>query len=527
MATTREQAESHAYDNKRQATSLIRGTDEALRDPRRRLNRSLAGGVAVGVLVMAGFGIAGWLGGGKGPKLPGEGAVVVSGSGDRYVMSEGVLHPALNLSSALLVGGGKRTEVRSDALGGVRRGLPVGIPSAPDALPAKGALSDDAWTVCTVPGEESGETARTHVYVAVPDAASSAGAGAGSGSSRSATVLARAPGGTLWLLTDGRRFALTEPVRDALGLQRAEQVPLSDAFLATVPEGPAIKAPARAGGGDGGGRPKARLPVEAAVGDLVNSDLRGVNPQFYQVREDGLVSVSELVYALLLTTGATEHRMTPAQAAEAPRSGAKAPGDRAWPERLPEADRRDRGRPVCVSTPPGSAPGDAPWEATVHLPERMPEPEGVRAVSASGGRGFGKVDALYVPPGKGAVVRATASAGSGGTYTLVTDSGTAYPFASGEAVTRLAYEAKKAPSVPKGFVALLPSGPVLDPRAAAREHRGATARQAGSGGQDGRDEKSEQAGEDEQSGQDEKNEKNEKNQQDDKDAKDDKKGDAR
>lgn len=33
MATTRELAEAHAYGNRRQQTSLLRGTDEALRDP--------------------------------------------------------------------------------------------------------------------------------------------------------------------------------------------------------------------------------------------------------------------------------------------------------------------------------------------------------------------------------------------------------------------------------------------------------------------------------------------------------------
>ncbi|WP_019546812.1 type VII secretion protein EccB [Streptomyces sulphureus] len=468
MATTREKAEAHSYDNRRQVTSLLRGSDEAIRDPRRRLNRSLAGGVALGVLVMAGFGVAGWLGGGSGPELPADGAVVVSGSGDRYVVSDGVLHPALNLSSALLVGGGKRTEVRSDALEGVRRGLPVGIPSAPDVLPGNSQLSEEDWTVCTVPGGDPAENPRTHLYLAVPEAAPRAGGGPAA----SATVLASAPNGALWLLTDGRRYALTKPVRDVLGLQRAEHLPLPDAVLATVPEGPAIKAPEALPGE--GGAPEVGLPGKARVGDLANSDLGGVNPQYYQVRSDGLTAVSELVYTLLRTTGATEHRLTPAQAASAPRSTARAPGDRSWPERLPEVDRRDRGRPVCVSAPPGSAPGDAPWEATVHLPKRMPEPDAAEPVSASGS-GFGSLDALYAPPGASAVVRATASAGSGGTYTLVTETGTAYPFSSREAVERLEYKPDEAPSVPKGFVALLPAGPVLDPQAASRQHAGRTA----------------------------------------------------
>ncbi|OEU96380.1 type VII secretion protein EccB [Streptomyces oceani] len=470
MATTREQAESHGYDSRRQATSLIRGTDEALHDPRRRLNRALGGGVAIGVLVMAGFGIAGWLGGGSGPELPGEGAVVVSGSGDRYVVSDGVLHPALNLSSALLVGGGKRTEVRSDVLDGVRRGLPVGIPAAPDSLPGKDDLSSEDWTVCAIPEGEEGGRARTHLYVALDQAGPAPGTGTREKEPSSVTVLARSPDDELWLLADKRRYRISEQVRDALGLRRSQEVPLSGDVLATVPEGPAIRVPETAEKS----QPVSGLPVEAGTGDLAHSDLDGVNPQYYQIRQDGLVPVSELVYTLLQAAGATEHELTPAQAAGAPRSQRSAPGDPAWPQQLPEAVEPGREQPVCVTTPPGSTPGDTPWEATVHLPERMPDPTDVTPVASVEGTTPGPLDKLYVPSGQGAVVRAAASAGSGGTYTLVTDSGMAYPFSSGKAVERLRYEPDDALSVPKGFVALLPSGPVLDPQSAAKEYRGGT-----------------------------------------------------
>src|SRR5918998_6944580 len=151
MATTREQAEAYNYEGRRQATTLMTGEDEARRDPRRRINRVTAAGVLVGVLVMAGFGIAGFLGAGRGPGLPESGGVLVSGTGDRYVVLEGRLHPALNLASALLVGGGSLTQVRAGVLDTLPRGLPVGIPDAPDALPQPDRLSDAPWTVCAVP----------------------------------------------------------------------------------------------------------------------------------------------------------------------------------------------------------------------------------------------------------------------------------------------------------------------------------------------------------------------------------------
>ena len=81
MPTTKEQAEAYNYEGRRQATSLMTGHDEARNDPRRRINRVTVGGVLIAILLMAGFGLAGFLGAGRGPALPQSGAVLVAGSG--------------------------------------------------------------------------------------------------------------------------------------------------------------------------------------------------------------------------------------------------------------------------------------------------------------------------------------------------------------------------------------------------------------------------------------------------------------
>lgn len=462
MATTRERADAYAYDSRRRSTSLFRGADEAYRDPRRRLNRSTAGGVALAILLMAGFGIAGWLGGGRGPALPSAGAVVVGTGGDSYVVSDGVVHPALNLSSALLVGGGRLTTVRQATLDAAPRGLPVGIPGAPDALPGADDLLDADWTLCVTPAETSGPPTRTALYVSVPGVAPGHGEGG-------ATLLAQADDGGLWLLTEGRRYSLTETVRELLGLQGVRPTPLPLEVLATVPEGPAITVPEL---DDTGQRPDADLPFPAEVGDLAHTTTGGATPQYYLVRADGLVSVSPLTYALLAATAGADHELDATQAATAPRSTQPPPGNEAWPGRLPQARQPDRDQPVCVSTPPGSEPGDAPWRATVHLPDTMPKPAGLTPVTATDGTKLGTLDAVYVPPGAGCLVLATTSGGTGGTHTLVTDAGTAYPFASAEAVRRLRYDPGAALSMPRAFVDLLPRGPNLDPSAAARELTG-------------------------------------------------------
>ncbi|MFB4193461.1 type VII secretion protein EccB [Streptomyces carpaticus] len=460
MATTREQAEAYAYDNRRRTTSLFRGTDEARTDPRRRLNRALGSGVAVGVLIMAGFGIAGMLGAGRGPGLPATGAVVAGGSGDRYVVSDGTVHPALNLASALLAGGGEVTTVRQSVLDAAPRGLPVGIPGAPDALPSADALVEDLWTLCAVPAENGGDPARTALYVSVPEAAATG--------EDPATVLAEDEDGALWLLTEGRRYALEQGIRDLLSLTR-DPVQLPLRIIATLPEGPEITIPEPGSGT--GDTPGAELPFPAAVGDLAHTAPGGGSPQFFLVRPDGLVSLPELVHTLLGAHATTDHTVSATEAARAPRSAESAPGDRSWPEARPVATDPGRNQPVCVSTPPGGQPGDAPWQATVHLPATLPEPGGLTPVRSGDGR-LGALDEIWVPAGSGAVVRATTSAGAGGTYTLVTDGGLAYPFASPEAVERLRYAPGAAPTVPASFVGLLPAGPVLDPLAAVVEQKG-------------------------------------------------------
>ncbi|ARQ69500.1 type VII secretion protein EccB [Streptomyces marincola] len=493
MATTREQAEAYAYENRRRTTSLLRGADEARFDPRRRLNRALGGGVAIGILIMAGFGIAGWLGGGRGPALPGTGAVVVGDSGDRYVVNNGVVHPALNLASALLVGGGELTEVRQATLDEAPRGLPVGIPGAPDALPDAGALVTEDWTLCATPSETGGSPTRTALYLSVPDVAPGGDAEGG------ATVLVEAAEGGLWLLTEGRRHAVEPGIRDLLGLQSVTAVQLPTEFIATVPEGPAITIPEPGAGS--GSVPSAQLPFAAVVGDLAHTQEGGAGRQFYLVRPDGLVSVPELVHTLL-SAEATDHEISASDAARAPRSDESAPGDPAWPDTLPSAEEPGRNQPVCVSSPPGGQPGDAPWQATVHLPRTLPEPEGLTPVTPVDGARLGLLDEIWMPAGSGALVRATASGGTGGTYVLVTDSGTAYPFASPEAVERLRYAPDEALSVPQSFVGLLPTGPVLDPQAAAREQRGAgdTAGAAQDAGDAGDSEEAGNAGDTEDAG---------------------------
>jgi ESX secretion system ATPase EccB len=287
MATTREQADVYTYANRRMSTSLLRGTDEARLDQRRRVNRSLGGGVAVGILIMAGFGIAGWLGGGNGPDLPTSGAVVVGDSGDPYVIVDGVAHRALNLASALLVAGGELTEVRQSPLDEARRGLPVGIQGAPDALSDADDLVDEDWTLCKALGvrrpSDPDRALRLRAGLRRGREIRVRGNGGGAGRGRPAVA---ADGGLAF--------------RDGAGHQR--HAGPADGTGAAAPgdhrhrsRGPEIEIP-EPGSGD---EPDVELPFEARVGDVVQTGDGGTGRQHFVVCPDGLVPVSPLVHILL------------------------------------------------------------------------------------------------------------------------------------------------------------------------------------------------------------------------------------
>ena len=97
-------------------------------------------GLMVAALALAAVGVYGLLRpADDGSWRDGAAVVVERESGARFVYVDGVLHPVLNYSSALLILGSdapRTALVRRASLAGVPRGVPLGIPGAPDLLPA-------------------------------------------------------------------------------------------------------------------------------------------------------------------------------------------------------------------------------------------------------------------------------------------------------------------------------------------------------------------------------------------------------
>jgi len=280
-------------------------------------------------------------------------------------------------------------------------------------------------------------------------------------------VLATGPANTPWLLNQGRRFRLGDDAARRVGQQRAAPLTLPAEILDLLPEGPPIAAPDIAGPG----APAAGVPRTWVVSDVVRVQAGGSVRESLAVLPDGVVPVSELTAALLVSAGSNEVAADPATAASARRSRTAALGDPGWPEAVPQPVGPQRDQPLCLSTTPGDPAGDAPWPVRMSLPGVVLGP-GEQPVHTGQGDTPGVVDQVVVPRGAGALVRATTASGGDGALTLVTDSGQRFAVPTPDAASRLRYDPAAARSVPAPFVRLLPAGPALDPEVAAREFTG-------------------------------------------------------
>ena len=408
---------------------------------------------------MAGFGIAGFLGAGRGPALPESGAVLVAGSGDRYVVVDGRLHPALNLASALLVGGGSVAQVRPVALDALPRGLPVGIPEAPDALPAPERLSTAPWTVCAVPSGAATLPPEVTVRVAAPNRPPGP-----STPGRPCSPPARTARGG-WSTRAGVTGSPTRP-RSGSGCSGPRRSRCRPRSWTCCPRARRSRRRTSQAGCPGG-----RGAAAWVAADVVRVQAGGTARESLAVLPDGVAPVSELTAALLVSAGSNEVATDPATAATARRSRTPSLDTPGWPEVIPQPVGPQRDQPLCLSTTPGAPAGDAPWPVRVSLPGVVLGP-GEQAVHTGQGDTPGVVDQVMVPRGAGALVRATTASGGDGALTLVTDSGQRFAVPTPDAATRLRYDPAAARSVPAPFVRLLPAGPALDPEAAAREFTG-------------------------------------------------------
>lgn len=376
-----------------------------------------------------------------------EQIVVTREAGALFVRVGDVWHPVLNLASARLIAAtaaNPRPVTEAD-LGSTKRGPLLGIPGAPQFLGRPLSPEETGWSICASTGTSTttviiGPRSEAPAVHRVPEG--------------QAMLVAPTSGSPAYLLYNGHRATVDlddAAVVRALRLEGRAPMRVSQALLNAVPEAPPIAPPRIRGRG-------AAMP--GVPGFPVGSVLRitrADGDEYYAVLAAGVQRIGQ-VAADLLRFGdpqATAHAVTVAPDAI-----------RAAPvvAELPVALFPDRA--PTLAAPAGAL--CASWEearpgqaAVAFLAESHPPlPDGRAPVTLAQADGPGPaLDAVYVPPGRSAYVRAADTAGTG--Y-LITDTGVRFAVHDDAAARALGLT--RAGPAPWPLLTLLPAGPELSRR---------------------------------------------------------------
>ncbi|HEX6501564.1 MAG TPA: type VII secretion protein EccB [Micromonosporaceae bacterium] len=468
MASRQDELQSYQFTMQRVVAALVARDTDPLRSPSRRLAGASLASVLVAVLSLAAVAVYGVIVPGGGTSWRDSGAVIVEReSGARYVYLDNRLHPVLNYASALLIlqsDAPRTVRVPRASLAGVPRGVPLGIPGAPDSLPDPTRLLGTPWTVCSEPAPDR---PRSLLWIG--------GTPPGGQRLDERGLLVEDGLGSVYLVWHRHRHLVRDPavVLTALGWRTAPRVRVAAALVNALPAGPDLArlAPAIARLG----RPS--TVARARIGQVFVVQTPGGEPQYAVALADGLAPISQVQADLLLADPDTarllrqdratplppgEYAVAPVSATGLPDPGARVASDVALPAGTPAlVGSAATQQATCAVV------GDPAGVADVLL--GVPVGEAPTALPTGGAAGAVLADRVVVPPGGGALVEAAAGPGAqGGTLSLVTDLGIRYPVPNRQVLAMLGFPDARPVRVPAGLVTLLPVGRTLDPDTARR-----------------------------------------------------------
>ncbi len=459
MLTRRDLIHSRHFLRRRLLASFMTHHPDPLEWSGLRLPAATMVAVMVLVIAVAAVGIYGFIRPAGNKRWQScEQIIIEAETGAPYVCGNGVLYPVANFASAALLRGVSEKPIRvSRASLTWNRGMLVGIPGAPTVLPAAKDLLTSPWSYCVRPPREPNGRPEAVVLVGSQPTTGPGGAPSLLGPDEAVAVTDTATG-QLHLVHGGTRHEVRdrEVVSQALGINRLDVVPVSPAWLATIPTGPVLDRLEVTGRG---GSVKGLAGVK--VGQIVLVQ-EGPQTRRFIARPNGLQPVTELQEALIRATAddtSPAVASSPVQLAGVtqlePMPNPLA-GDGRLPAIVPAA--RSNGV-VCAVTADGSDQRAVTVGGSV--PTRDPAAVSNPTAPASVA-GALLADEVVVPPRRGALVLSMPSPGAvGGTVYLVTETGWRYAVASPTAMDRLGYRDAAVVQQPSTLLERLPQGPAL------------------------------------------------------------------
>ncbi|MFE6904683.1 type VII secretion protein EccB, partial [Streptomyces sp. NPDC057717] len=434
MQSKRDQVQAHTFVMSRLTSGMLLADPDAPESPLGRTTRGVLIGVILGVLISAGALVYGVISpGGKDSWRTTSSLIVNRDTGARYLYIDGRLRPVRNYASARLIGGAdlKTTDVRTSSLRDTPTGTPVGILGAPDSVPSPGDLEGGPWQVCsTVQRKETAggsmvETAATTLVAGAPLDGDGVGAGEG--------LLVAGPDKATYLVWQGSRLRLdtSSGAAASLGYGSVTPRPVSAAFLDALVSGPALAPPAVQGQGTAGPILDGR---NSMVGQVFQVQVPGSDSQYYLLKREGLVPLTDTEAALALGAPATRrlaYRGASPKATvigasalrehQAAGSAGRSPASAGLPDSPPKSTEVPDGWSACARVEPGHG-GTRVTSVLVPVGSLAPV---AQAAADEVTAACVRVDSAVLRPGHGALVRALASGGTtvGDTTYFVADTG--------------------------------------------------------------------------------------------------------
>ncbi|XIE80438.1 type VII secretion protein EccB [Streptomyces sp. SBR177] len=356
MASRRDELNAYTFAKKRTVAAFLQPSPSGTEEGAPRPLRAVLPGVIVGALVIAGFGAWGMFRptAPKGWDKPGTNVIIGKQSTTRYVVlttgkgkdKKTLLHPVLNLASArLLLNPDDYHVVQVDDAeldkGNPPRGPILGIPYAPDRLPAEGdAGTAKRWAVCEQPGGGNGGSVQKATFLfAKRDLG------------RTDNTNKLTPGQVLYVkgqkdsaqyLVDhtGTKYRVVETSKNLtsalFGSRQPQQV--TDDWLATLKDGSPVDFPPIPGTVGADAHVRGGLTPEQDKVGMVLIAQTGSGPQHYVVLEGKVQPVSEFTAWLLIQSPSTDSldmsgKATPVDLQSLTPDSTPFAGQLRWPER--------------------------------------------------------------------------------------------------------------------------------------------------------------------------------------------------
>ncbi|ONI73354.1 type VII secretion protein EccB [Actinosynnema sp. ALI-1.44] len=494
--TTKSQVQAYRFVLRRMQSALVRKDAVMLHDPMRTHSRATAVGFILGAIGVLGFVIVGLLA--PKPTLPESGIIIAEPSGTVYVVSGNpkTLTPTFNLASARLLvlaqqnqgqsGGSENPDAPAQApanptviddknLKDIPKRQLTGIPNGPQLLPAEDQRTSDNWAVCdvitldrTLPEAQQATGIQTSVLAGVGDLSRELQPGESllvQAENKKTYLVYRTPSNVNERNSNAVRAEvdLNKPsVVQALKLDKGAVRRISTGMLNAIPEVKSLTAPTVSGNGT------SDLGVQVGgVFSVPNAS----NRDYYVVYSDGIEKIKSTTADLIRYEKSAGSASIPEISPDRITSQTLQDriDDRLSPDVAPGVlQAQAAGNSVACLGWSLQGTGDARDSHTaLHISAELPLPKDASGAKmqplkiATPSADGQKIDSFFMPPGRAAVVRGSASKADfdRGPIYLVSDRGVKYGIPDTRTAGALGLD-KQSPA-PDAIVRLLPDGASL------------------------------------------------------------------